>query len=149
MSYIISKWDKRFFEHAEHISTWSKDKNRQVGCVVSNEDNIIMSIGYNGFPRGTNDDDFPERYERPLKYIWSEHAEKNAIYNAAREGTKLKDCNLYCTYFPCVDCCKAIIQVGINKIFAPKPDFTHETYGDSWKVGVEMLNECGIKIIYI
>lgn len=144
-----NKWIKRFFEYAKYIATWSKDKNTKVGCVIVNDDNDIISRGYNGFPRGANDDDHPERYERPAKYMWTEHAERNAIYNAAREGVSLRDTNAFVTYFPCVDCTRGLIQVGVKKIYSPKPDFEHEKWGESWTKAYEMLIECGVEVEWI
>ena len=87
----MSNWDKKFIELSRHVSGWSKDINRKVGAVVVDEDKIVLSMGYNGFPRGC-DDDIESRFERPTKYLYTEHAERNAIYHASRHGVKLKGC---------------------------------------------------------
>lgn len=145
-NYIMGKWNDRFYELAKTVATWSKDTNRQVGCVFVNEDNIVLSLGYNGFPRNTDDDNYPERYEKPVKYDWTEHAETNAIFNATRMGIKLKGSSVYCTFFPCHSCTRALIQIGVKNIYAPKPDVTHEKWGPSWKISLEMLNETNISI---
>lgn len=144
-----NKWEKRFFKYAEEVAQWSKDRSTKVGCVIVNDENDILSRGYNGFPRGADDDTDQRRYEKPAKYMWTEHAERNAIYNAARTGTSLVGSNAYCTYFPCIDCTRGLIQVGVKKIYAPKPDFNHEKWGDSWIEGVTMLKECGVEIIWV
>lgn len=144
----LSKWDQKFINLVDEIASWSKDTNRQVGCVIVNDDKDILTQGYNGFPRNADDNTDLRRYERPLKYLWTEHAERNAIYNAARTGTSLKGGTLYCNFFPCIDCCRGTIQVGIKKVYAPKPDLNHEKWGDGWLEGIIMLKECGVEIIW-
>jgi dCMP deaminase len=144
----LTKWDKRFMEQASFVASWSKDKNTKTGAVVVNSENTILSTGYNGFPRGVDDDTDQRRYEKPDKYFWTEHSERNCLYNAAREGISLKGGKMYCTYFPCVDCARGIIQVGIIKIYTEKPDLNHATWGDSWINAIIMLKECGVEIIW-
>ena len=75
----------------------------------------IRSTGYNSFPRGIRDD-VPERLERPAKYLWIEHAERNAICNAARAGTATEGCTIYVEIMPCMDCARAIVQAGICEV---------------------------------
>lgn len=140
-------WDKRFMDLAEYYASWSKDRSTGVGAVIVNDENTELVKGYNGFPRGANDDD-DERHKKPTKYVWSEHAERNAIYKAAREGISTKGCKIYVNYFPCVDCTRAIIQAGIKTLIAPAPDLTHEKWGASWRTAIDMLHECGVDIVY-
>src|SRR5690242_7044614 len=117
----MTKWDQRFMELAKLIATWSKDRSTKVGCVVVGTDNEVRSIGFNGFPRGV-DDDVEERHERPAKYAWTEHAERNAIYSAVRVGISLKGCTMYLPWFPCMDCARALIQSGIAELVAFEPN---------------------------
>ncbi len=108
-------WDHYFLEHARVAATRSKDPSSQVGAIIV-RDRTILSTGYNGFPRGVNDD-IPERYERPTKYTWVVHGEENAILNACRNGVGVMGATLYVTPFaPCVPCAKAIIQSGIREV---------------------------------
>lgn len=109
------KWDKRFLNLAFTISDWSKDRSTKTGAVVVGDKKEIRSMGYNGLPRGVNDD-IEERHERPLKYSYFEHAERNAIYNACFTGTMLDGCTMYVTTPPCCDCARAIIQAGIKRV---------------------------------
>lgn len=140
----MEKWDKRFLFLSNQIAQFSKDKHTQLGAVIVNQDNVVVSQGWNGFPRGVNDHN-EERYERPLKYMWTEHAERNAIYNAARIGVSVYGCRLYCRWFPCVDCARAIIQCGISSIItSPSENVTY--WENSWKVAKEMLLEAGLSI---
>ena len=81
------------------ISTRSKDPHTQIGCVIAGPDKNIRSTGFNSFPRGIKDD-VPERLERPEKYLWIEHADRNAIYAAARCGTPLDGCSMYLPALP-------------------------------------------------
>ena len=90
------KWHKRFMEVAELVSTWSKDPSTKVGAIVVGPDREIRSTGYNGLVRGV-DDKKPERLERPTKYDFFEHAERNAVYNACLIGASLKGCVIYVT----------------------------------------------------
>jgi dCMP deaminase len=111
----VRSWDLYFLEIAQLVATRSKDPSSQVGAVIVRKRNII-STGYNGFPRGVNDN-VPERYERPAKYKWTIHGEENAILNASRNGTAVEGATLYVTPFaPCVECAKAIVQSGIIEV---------------------------------
>ena len=112
---FTEKWHYRFMDIAKLISTWSKDTSTKTGAVIVGPDKEIRATGYNGFVRGVDDDVF-ERFERPTKYDFFEHAERNAIYNACLCGTSVKGCVLYATHFPCTDCTRAIIQSGIKLV---------------------------------
>ena len=134
-------------EMAKHIAEWSKDKNTKVGAVAVDNENTIKSLGYNGNSRGLNDE-IEERNERPLKYMYVVHAEINAIANAARNGVSLKNSIMYCTYFPCNECAKAIINSGIKTVVTYEPDFSHERWGESFIISSQMFEECGVEVIY-
>ena len=141
----LTKWDERFFELAQLVAQWSKDESRKVGCVIVDQQKIVLSLGYNGFPRGI-DDKIESRKQRPLKYFFTEHAEKNAIFNAASVGRNLKGSTLYCTLFPCAECAKAIIQSGISEIISLSANFSDKNLGKSFKVSNDLLCEAQIKI---
>ena len=117
----MANWHKRFMDLADHVATWSKDRSTQVGAVIASPDSAFFSVGYNGFPRGANDD-VETRHERPEKYLWAEHAERNAIYNCARSGHKLLGYRIYVPWFPCMDCARAIVQSGISTVIYKKLD---------------------------
>lgn len=142
----MTDWNIRWLDLAQQIASWSKDST-QVGCVIVGSANQILTQGYNGFPRGI-DDDVPERHQRPVKYLWTEHAERNAIYNAARHGIKLEGATIYLPWFPCADCARAIIQVGIEAMIAIMPDLDHPKWGEDFRVALAMLDEAGIDIRY-
>ncbi len=110
-------WDEYFMGVALLSGMRSKDPNSQVGACIVSQDNKILSMGYNGFPTGCSDDDFPwAREGEPLenKYFYVTHSELNAILNY--RGGSLEGARLYVTLFPCNECAKAIIQSGIKSI---------------------------------
>lgn len=145
----MNSWDKKFMNLAEHIASWSKDQSRQVGAIIVDENSKdVISLGYNGIPRGCNDDKL-ERQERPLKYKWFEHAERNAIYNAARHGKTLFGKSLYVTMFPCADCARAIIQSGIKTVYSYEPNMDNERWCEHFKISIEMFEEAGIFVKYV
>ena len=110
-------WDEYFMGIAHLAGMRSKDPNTQVGACIVSDDNKILSMGYNGFPRGCSDDEFPWEREGDVldtKYAFVTHSELNAILNY-RGGT-LEGSKLYVSLFPCNECAKAIIQAGIKTI---------------------------------
>ncbi len=111
-------WDEYFMGVAQLSGHRSKDPNTQVGCCIVSDDNKILSMGYNGFPRGCADEDFPwDREGEELdntKYAFVTHAELNAILNY--RGGMLDGASLYVSLFPCNECAKAIIQSGIKRV---------------------------------
>lgn len=140
----MSNWDLRWMQLARLVSSWSKDRSTKVGCCIINGRDTVVAIGWNGFPRRI-DDDVDERHERPAKYFWTEHAERNAIFNAANKGLATQGCRMYVSWFPCVDCARAIIQAGIVEVIGGvEPDFEHHKFGEEFKVVREMLEEAGI-----
>ena len=142
-------WDHRWIQLSDLVATWSKDTSTKVGAVIVNDRNIVVSLGWNGFPRGCNDL-VQERYERPLKYKWFEHAERNAVYNAAAEGHSVKGCTIYYnTLFSCSDCARAIIQSGITRMVCREPEWDHPRWGEDFKIVKEMFNEVGMKVDFI
>ena len=141
----MADWDLRFLRLAEHIGTWSKDRSTRVGCVIVGPHKEIRAIGYNGFPRGT-DDDLDARHARPAKYKWTEHAERNAIYNSARAGISIDGCTMYLPWFPCMDCARAIVQSGIATLVAYRPDVSHPTWGEDFRLAITLFEETGVEV---
>jgi dCMP deaminase len=142
------KWDERFIEIARQTAQWSKDRSRQVGCVIVGPQRDIRATGYNGFPRGVNDN-IESRHNRPAKYLWTEHAERNAIYNAARFGVPLECCTIYLPWYPCVECARAIIQCGLTAVVAVEPDWDDPKYGEEFRTAREMLKEVDMIVRYV
>jgi|TARA_B110000003_G_scaffold230563_1_gene232644 dCMP deaminase len=136
-------WEDYFMNIAFLSAMRSKDPSTQVGACIVNNEKRIVAIGYNGFPRGISDDDFPwaRKADDPLdtKYPYVCHAEMNAIMNKNSES--LKGCWIYVTLFPCNECAKLIIQSGISKVVFASDKYS-ETLGS--KASKRMFDACGI-----
>ncbi len=137
-------WDEYFMGIALLASMRSKDPNTQVGACIVSEENIILSTGYNGFPKGCSDDEYPwerEGADNETKYPYVVHAELNAILNSG--GRSLKGARIYVALFPCNECAKAIIQSGISEIVYLSDKYA-ET--DGVKASKAMLASAGVKL---
>lgn len=141
-------WDEYFMGVADLSGKRSKDPNTQVGACIVSDDNKILSMGYNGFPTGCSDDEFPWARENEnqnndpygTKYLYVTHSELNAILNY--RGGSLEGSKLYVTLFPCNECAKAIIQSGIKTVI-----YKIDLYPDSPSVRASkrMLNAAGVR----
>ena len=138
----VLSWDEYFMGLAHLSAMRSKDPNTQVGAVIVSEDRRVASIGYNGFPNGCSDDEFP--WDRSgdfldTKYPYVVHAEPNAILNATSD---LTNATLYVTLFPCNECAKLIIQSGIKEIVYVSDKYQDT---DASKASRRMIDAAGIK----
>lgn len=136
-------WDEYFMGVAILSAHRSKDPGTQVGACIVSDENRIMTVGYNGMPRGCSDDDYPwDRVGDVLdtKYAFVCHAELNAILNY--NGGSMKNSRCYVTLFPCNECAKAIIQKGISEII-----YMSDKYGDTdeIKASKKMLDSACVK----
>jgi dCMP deaminase len=136
---------KKVYQFAEHNS---KDTSTQNAAMIVHPSKGIISLECNGLP--DNIASTEERWKRPNKYKYVEHAERNAIYKAARMGISTQDTIMYCPWFSCSDCSRAIIQAGIKTVVGHKPfyDIMPKRWKDSCEVGLQMLNEAGVLTIY-
>jgi dCMP deaminase len=174
---MIESWDDFFCNLMILTSLKSKDESSKFGCVITNKDNAILTTGFNGFPRNIRDkkyeykssfkelcmhedpdvievverynDAIESRYARPEKYKWTEHAERNAIYNAARIGVSLLDSIAYVNGTPCCDCARGIIQSGIKvvKVYDTSSDDFKERWSKDIIITKEMFAEADIDYI--
>jgi len=169
----LNNWHEYFINMLGSVKMKSKDRSTQVGSIIVGPHHNILSTGFNGFPRGvkeTHEDvqgsyirssmretlekEIDKRHERPDKYLWTEHAERNAIYNAARHGIALEGSTIYISWLPCSRCARAIIQSGIKTIVvdakdrAEKEEYWNNRWGDDIDVSKTMLTESKINIIY-
>lgn len=142
----------RFLPDAQAAMGRSKDRSTKVGAVAVDDHFCIKGSGYNGFPRGTNDD-VEARHERPLKYRWTVHAEMNVIAQAARpvlEGTTLILTSLH----PCATCAGMIIQAGIKRVLTRKTEEVkriidgRQDWDEEAAIAMEMLKEAGVVVEY-
>ncbi|NCN51860.1 AAA family ATPase [archaeon] len=142
-------WDDYFMSIAYLVAAKSKDESTHIGAVIVGKNNEIKSTGYNSFVRGLKDD-VAERQEKPEKYFWFEHGERNAIYNATLAGLSLSGCKIYTNGVPCMDCARGIIQAGITEIIVDKKwdDKNPEMWREQAKRSIEMFEEVGVKLRY-
>lgn len=190
---MTQNWDTYFIKMADLVASKSKDDSTKVGCVIVSTDNTVLSMGYNGFPRGVRetletpcnqcggigrvdmlgnlsagrdhpcfvcdgrgrvlaDEVDPERWhKRPEKYQWVEHAERNAVYNAARKGIRLEGSVAYLNWepTPCSDCTRALIQAGIVEIVGPNIPFGGAGAGKHYhvdEISKIMLKEAKVRV---
>jgi len=108
------QWNKRWLLLAHQVATWSKDQTK-VGAVIFDHNRNPRGFGYNGIPRGLDDQKYLD-IEQPYKSWTFEHAERNVIYSCARNGISCDGCTLAVTHWPCCDCSRAIIQSGISHV---------------------------------
>ena len=139
-------WETYFMGIAHLSALRSKDPSTQVGAVIVDPENKVVSIGYNGFPKGCSDDEYPwvnEGSSLETKYVYVVHAELNAILNSPRS---VKGCKIYVSLFPCHECAKAIIQAGIQEIV-----YESDKYAESESVlaSKRMLASAGVKMLQL
>lgn len=127
------EWDLYFLKMVELVATKSEDPSTKVGCVIVSSDNRILSTGYNGLARGVKLTSRRMSRDKGEKYHWFEHAERNAIFNAAHEGIALSGSKSYSYGLPCPDCARALIQSGIIEIIMIADDETHVEHKERWK----------------
>lgn len=142
----VIDWDTYFLALAHLSAMRSKDPNTGVGAVIVDDTHRIVSIGYNGMPRGCDDAEFPWDREGDFyntKYAYVVHAELNAILNSKRS---VNDCTIYVSLFPCNECAKAIIQSGIKKVIY-ESDKYNGTEGNI--ASKKMLNDAGVELVQL
>ena len=138
----VLSWDEYFMGLAHLSALRSKDPNTQVGACIVSPDKKVVGIGYNGFPRGCSDDEFPWEREGGVldtKYAYVVHAELNAILNSNQD---LRGCTVYVSLFPCNECAKAIIQSGISRVVYESDKYAHT---ETTIVSKKMLEAAGVK----
>ena len=138
----MNKWDKRWLEIAENISTWSKDPSTQIAAIAV-KDKRLIATGYNGFPRNIEDSDYRWN-NREEKYKYVVHAEMNCIYNANYHNQSLKGSTMYIVGLPvCHECAKGIIQAGVVRVVAEFKDAPLK-WARSTEITEKMFKEAGI-----
>ena len=139
----VLTWDEYFMGLAHLSAIRSKDPSTQVGAVIVSKDHRVVGLGYNGFPNGCSDDEFPWDREGEFaqtKYPFVVHAELNAILNS---NSDLRGCSIYVSLFPCNECAKAIIQSGISRIVYESDKYADT---DGTKASKRMLKAAGVQL---
>lgn len=137
-------WDDLYLKMAKQVAQKSRDESTKHGCIlVRQADHSVLSVGYNGLPRGM---EYKEEFQqRPLKYLVFEHAERNAIYNACRNGINTLNSIAYVTGFCCADCVRALIQSGVKKIIIPGESVVPDRWKKSIIAGINMAHWCEVE----
>ncbi len=135
----MNKWDQRFLGLAAHVAQWSKDPSTQVGAVIVDEKNRVVSLGFNGFPRGVEDRDMP----REQKLLRTIHAEVNALLFARQD---VEGCTMYVTHPPCAQCAAKIVQAGIRCVVWDKvsPEF-FDRWADDINAALAIYDEADME----
>jgi dCMP deaminase len=153
----LLKWDRQFLALATHISRWSKDPSTKVGAVIVDSKRRVLGIGYNGFPRGVNDDTV-RYYNKETKHALVVHAEANAILNShdSLEGSTIYIWPTFYTDMPptCNECAKLIIQTGISRVVGSRIGARgHLNIGEKWAQAMGLANimykEAGVEVSYV
>ena len=165
-------WKRKMMDEALHTASRSKDRSTKTGAVFFDlEDYSILQTGYNGFPRRVYDSgqdylehkawlEAPEtlraravqieaRHDRPAKYLWTVHAEANAICTAAKYGIPLNGCGVAMPWYPCSRCAGELIQVGVKYVLCVRPNFDDPKYGPDFQMVNEMFQEVGMFVEFI
>lgn len=128
---------------------FSKDPSTKVGALfLAPKSFEILSMGYNGMPRGI-DDTKPERWTRPIKYKYVEHAERNGLFNANRRGIAMDGAIAVVCLFPCADCARGMIQAGVQAVVTMVPEMDDNRWDESFAVSRELLEEAGVQLILL
>lgn len=138
----MNKWDRRLYELAMVVSTWSKDPSTRVGAVLVSRDGRTIVPGYNGFPPGIADDDRLE--DREAKLYLVQCAERNAIDNARFYPFRA---TLYTTFFPCTECAKVILTKGVGRVVTPPP-VDREPWATKATWSLAMFEEASVEVTY-
>lgn len=146
MDITNNKWAGRMLKLAKEVASWSKDQSTKVGAVITTANGSPVSWGFNGMAMGINDD-ILERHERPEKYKWFCHAERNAMDLAPRD---IEGCIMFVTFCPCSSCAQSIIQRKIKTVVvdANYSEFKMpERWQDDMRVSMKMLEEAGVTVL--
>ena len=153
LKYTPPDWHDWFLQGVYWVASKSKDPKTKIGAIIV-KDRRIISTGYNGIPIGVNDEN-EIRHQRPDKYKWYEHGERNAIYAAAKYGIITEEATLYTNALPCADCARGIIQSGIKEVFIHKQfnELCDNAQREQWKghdhTTFSMFNEANIKVFSV
>lgn len=142
-------WTEQLTNVARFALLSPDPSSQNAGALSNGTDLLVLTLDVNRFPQNVHYS--PERWERPTKYQYIEHAERNAIYSAARYGIATRGLTLVCLWAACPDCARAIIQAGLERLVTlqPNEDGKHAGWDDGIKVAMGMLAEAGVKVEYI
>ncbi len=137
---------KAWLERAVATAAVSPNRIRKVGAVLIAADHTEIAAS-NAFPPGVRN--LPDRTVGENRFIWMEHAERAAIFEAARRGIATDGGTLVSTYFPCTDCARAIVQAGVKTIATPRPEYDDPVWGESFRTSAAILAEGAVEVVFL
>lgn len=141
------RWKNYFLQHLFIAQSMSKDANTKLGAlIIDTNSKVVVASGWNCLPRNVTHT--PERSERPLKYLYTSHAEQSCLMNALRLGVRVNGLTMLCTLASCAQCSASIINSGIGELVTPIPCLDHVSCGEQYQHSIAMLGEAGVKWIY-
>lgn len=141
----MDKWDLRFLDMAKLVASWSKDPSTGIGAVITDQRNRVLSVGFNGLPRGIDDSELLLN-NRQLKYKTIIHAEENALLFA---NGSVRGSTVYVWPMPpCSSCCSKLIQSEVARVVSvlPTPEL-QERWGESYRISLDMFAEAGVQVV--
>lgn len=138
----MTDWPQRHLNLAAYVSGWSKDPSTKVGAVIFRGDGSVVSLGYNGFPRGVADVGLEDRERRLMLTI---HAEDNAILAAGRNGTPIVGAEIAATHHPCARCAAKIVQSGIKRVWFTSSEDFETRWHEELKAARSILTQAGVE----
>lgn len=144
---LSPRWKQYFIDILHTSAAMSKDANTKVGClIIDTENKVVVSSGWNDLPRGVKHT--PQRNSRPLKYLFTSHAEQSCLTNALRLNVRVAGYTMLTTLACCPQCSCSVVNSGIAEVVTPEPDLQHVTYGSDFFYSVEIMQEGGIAWVY-
>lgn len=144
---LSDRWKTYFIQELKLAQSMSKDEDTKVGAILINlENKVVVSKGWNDCARGVKNT--KERNSRPLKYLFTSHAERSCLDNALRLNVDISNCIMLTSLACCPQCTASIINCGIKEVVTPEPDFNHISCGESYKYSIEMFSEAGVQWVY-
>lgn len=144
---LSERWKEYFRKQLWLAQSMSKDANTKVGAlIIDTESNVVVASGWNCLPRNVLHT--PERSERPLKYLYTSHAEQSCLTNALRLGVRVNGLTMLCTLASCAQCSASIINSGIGELVTPTPCLDHVSCGQQYQHSIAMLEESGVQLVY-
>lgn len=124
---------------------FAKDPQRKVGAILLRPGTLgVLAVGFNGIPRGV--EETADRWARPAKYLYAQHAEANVISNCALDGISTKGAWCVSTLYPCVQCAGQLIQAGISRVLTIEPNFDDPRWGHEFKASETMFREARVEV---
>lgn len=141
------RWKDYFINILHTTAAMSKDANTKVGClIIDTKNKVVVSSGWNDLPRGVKHT--PERNSRPLKYLFTSHAEQSCLTNALRLNACVTGHTMLTTLACCPQCSCSVVNSSLAEVVTPEPDLTHITYGQDFKYSIEIMQEGGVAWCY-